>query len=618
MILRTNVRFAAVLTMLCFGVTEGYAETNLFDLLFGGNNKSSRSRVLKVQKPQKKRIVVRRARIKGPSYYTYRADPMTKVNFAPVIAAKAEMSLQPVLNDDYFDDAVASLAGYNLRADKQIAAALAEYYSHNRAFIWISGFHPNGKAAAALSVLNDADNWGLAAVDYSVESPTGSFSLDDMPARLGELMRFEMALSAKVLRYAHDARQGKVDPNRISGYHDLPRKDLNLASVLDALAETENAEEFLTAQHPSNDQFKILRKELITLRQQGEEDVAIDLTAFVRPNTSHPEFPRILAAITKHATPEFLDKYEELLAQHKDSQSYTPELIGLIKAAQRQHRTGADGIIGRRTIAALNGDSQTGRLDRVLLAMERLRWLPSKLGETHVLINQPDYRVTFRSEGREPLSMRVVVGKNANQTSFFQDEIEQVVYNPYWGVPQSIIVNEMIPRLIRDPGYLDRAGYEVTDVRGKKISSRAVNWGAYGSRVPFDVRQKPSPRNALGELKILFPNKHAIYMHDTPSKNLFQRDKRAFSHGCVRLEKPREMAAAVLGVSTGEIAQKLKQGHSSQDVPVRIPIYIAYFTAWPNEAGTVSYFEDVYGRDTHLKKAMAKVETARKAGRAIQ
>ena len=129
------------------------------------------------------------------------------------------------------------------------------------------------------------------------------------------------------------------------------------------------------------------------------------------------------------------------------------------------------------------------------------------------------------------------------------DEIEQVDYNPYWGVPQSILVNEMLPRLRRDPGYLDRAGYEVSDSKGRRIPSSAVNWGAYGSKIPFDVRQSPSEANALGELKILFPNKNAIYMHDTPQKALFKQDMRAFSHGCVRLEDPRGMAAAVLGTT---------------------------------------------------------------------
>jgi murein L,D-transpeptidase YcbB/YkuD len=207
--------------------------------------------------------------------------------------------------------------------------------------------------------------------------------------------------------------------------------------------------------------------------------------------------------------------------------------------------------------------------------------------------------------------MRVVVGKKSNQTSFFYDEIEQIDYNPYWGVPQSIIVNEMLPKLYRDPAYLDRAGYEVTDARGRRISSSAINWGQYGGKVPFNVRQRPGSSNALGELKILFPNKHAIYMHDTPSKNLFERDTRAFSHGCVRLADPRGMAAAVLDKPVDYVAAKIGAGHSSEKITRKIPVYVAYFTAWPDQDGKVDYHADVYDRDSRVQKALDAIAAVR-------
>ena len=257
------------------------------------------------------------------------------------------------------------------------------------------------------------------------------------------------------------------------------------------------------------------------------------------------------------------------------------------------------------------GNSKADRLDKVVFALEELRWLPSDLGSPRVFINEPAFTVAYIEGGEEKLKMNVVVGKPTNQTSFFYDEIEQVDFNPYWGVPQSILVNEMLPRLRRDPGYLDRAGYEVSDSRGRRIPSASVNWGAYGSKIPFNVRQSPSEANALGELKILFPNKNAIYMHDTPQKALFKQDVRAFSHGCVRLENPRGMAAAVLGTTVDYVAEKLKQGHSSEKVPRKIPVYIAYFTAWPTMSGKVEYFADIYDRDGHLKTAIQKTDAAR-------
>ena len=304
-------------------------------------------------------------------------------------------------------------------------------------------------------------------------------------------------------------------------------------------------------------------------------------------------------------------EYGELLSRLATSETYVEELVPLIKAAQQKAGLKPDGVVGPRTVAAFAGTSKADRLDKVLVALEQLRWLPAELGATRVFINEPAFTARYIEDGAELLNMRVVVGKPTNQTSFFYDEIEQVDYNPYWGVPQSILVNEMLPRLRRDPGYLDRAGYEVTDAKGRRISSASVPWGAYGAKIPFNVRQTPSEANALGELKILFPNKHAIYMHDTPQKELFQRDMRAFSHGCVRLADPRGMAAAVLGTSREYIAQRLKEGHASEKVARKIPVYVAYFTAWPDKDGTVEYFADIYDRDARLKLAMEKTAAVR-------
>ena len=321
--------------------------------------------------------------------------------------------------------------------------------------------------------------------------------------------------------------------------------------------------------------------------------------------------PKVLQIIARDLDDEMGGEYGELLSRTVTTETYGEELVPVIKAAQEKAGLRPDGVVGPRTVGALAGNSRADRIEKVVIALEQLRWLPSRLGDDRVFINQPAYTARYIEDGQEKLNMRVVVGKPSNQTSFFYDEIEQVDYNPYWGVPQSIIVNEMLPRLRNDPGYLDRAGYEVTDASGRRVSSSSVNWYAYGSRVPYNVRQTPSEANALGELKILFPNKHAIYMHDTPQKKLFDRDARAFSHGCVRLKDPRGMAAAVLGTTIDHVEAKLKQGHSSEKTKRKIPVYVAYFTAWPDKNGKVEYFDDVYGRDARLEAALEKTEEAR-------
>ena len=255
------------------------------------------------------------------------------------------------------------------------------------------------------------------------------------------------------------------------------------------------------------------------------------------------------------------------------------------------------------------------KVERVELALERLRWHPEEWGARHVLINQPAYRATYYENYDAKLSTRAIVGKRSNQTYFFFDEIETVVYRPYWGVPQSIIVNEMLPKLYSDPSYLDRSGYVVTNASGQRIPSAAIDWWQYSGKVPYDVRQLPGPSNALGDIKILFPNSHSIYMHDTPSRSLFNRDVRALSHGCVRLQQPREMAAAVLGKSLDYVNSRIGGARSEEQesVPVKIPVFVSYYTAWPSDSGEVEYFADMYGRDDRLKTALDALHKSRES-----
>ncbi len=428
-----------------------------------------------------------------------------------------------------------------------------------------------------------------------------------------QLVRFEMAMSARVLRYARDLSIGRVNPNRLSGYHDLPVLPFDAEKSLDELSSTSVVSSWISGHAPRGAHYTALKRELASIRASVEDQIVVDGNLFMKPGSSNPEFAKVMQIIKRDATPELTEEFGTLIEAGQGSETYAPEYAPLIKAVQKSRGLGADGIIGRRTVSALSPVSKSERITKVELALERLRWLPHDLGARRVFVNQPEFIARYYNGGEEKLAMRVIVGKASNQTSFFYDEIEQVDFNPYWGVPRSIIVNEMLPRLLNDPGYLDRAGYEVTDSRGRRVSSAAIDWGAQAGNITYDIRQTPGERNALGELKILFPNKHAIYMHDTPSKSLFQRDMRAFSHGCIRLQQPREMAAAVLGTSVNRVVSELAKGHHSEAVPHKIPVYVSYFTAWPDKNGNVGYFGDVYGRDKHLIKALETVESTRAA-----
>ncbi|MEM9107096.1 MAG: L,D-transpeptidase family protein, partial [Pseudomonadota bacterium] len=476
----------------------------------------------------------------------------------------------------------------------------------------------NERALAARETLAAAGEAGLSAADYKVTLPQDTLSEIDDEARQRSLVEFEMNMSAAALKYVLDATRGRIDPNRLSGYHDFKRKDVDLDAALSNLAATSDVAVYLRGSSPGNHQFTVLMDELASLREADSEDhIEIAEGTFLKSGRSSAELKNIVAAMRKRGSDALLVNHGLTFAEYDISGGdlYTQELVALVKDFQKENGLAADGIIGKMTIAKLTGDSNQSKIDKIVLAMERLRWLPRDLGERHVFINQPAYRAALVDNDRDEISMRVVVGKRSNQTSFFQDEIETVEYNPYWGVPRSIIVNEMVPKLRADPAYLDRIGYQLTDRRGRRVSSTSVDWYSVGANsVPVDVRQPPGRKNALGELKILFPNKHAIYMHDTPSKNLFDRDSRAFSHGCVRLHDPRGMAAAVLGKSREHIAQQIAQGQNlAEEVENKIPVYVAYFTAWPKDDGTVGYYGDMYGRDAHLEKAIKRTSQTRGA-----
>ena len=528
--------------------------------------------------------------------------------------------------DDAGSDAVRLSSGFDqlasiqLRARKSLGKAVVAHYTETPEFIWIDEKgEMNDKARGVLRVLAEADTYGLRMEDYALPvMVVGDDATESDLLRAS--MKFEFAMTAAALRYMSDARNGVVDPNRISGYHDFSELSADYEGLLKSVRSEDDAAAFMLSQHPQEEVFDALRKELAELRETavGYDSIEIKPKTFIRPGQTNDQLANIVESVRRKASDELLaDHFDVFAVTHEDG-LYTDAVVAMIKDFQGSEGLKKDGIIGRNTIAKMKADDPNVRLNKVLYAMERLRWHPDKLGNTHVFINQPAYRASYMVDGQPELSMRAIVGKRSNQTNFFYDEIEYVEYNPYWGVPQSILVNEMLPKLINNPSYLDNLGYEVTNQSGRRISSSSVDWWSVGRTFPYNVRQPPGRKNALGELKIMFPNKHSIYMHDTPAKSLFGRNERAFSHGCVRLADPRGMAAAVLGSDVNHVASKLAGGRNKkQNLEVKIPVYVAYFTTWPDENGHVKFYNDMYGRDNALSKAMKAEAEARDKGREV-
>lgn len=583
--------------------------------------------------PQTPTAPVKRVTVKGPQVYDYKTDALVRIDFSKfdlqTTAATAKVSLDPLtvgmprLSDHHgqkdiaalsFDQSMDYLKQVDVQAEKAIAAAVVDFYSTHQKMIWSADQKVLAKAKDVAALFASADEDGLDPEEYLVTIPADQFDPTHGDERLQKLTNFEIALSARALRYAMDAGEGRIVADRLSGFHDLPRGRVNPNDVLKQLANAADPVAYLQSLHPQSKWYTALKAELATLDTRHDTNMRIPADTLIRPGEESAEIGKIVALIAKQASAGYLEQHRDVLNAHSDSSVYSPELVSAVKDYQKQTGKTPDGVIGRNTVAALQGELTSTKRDRILYAMERLRWLPHDLGERYVFVNSPSYRAQFFDNGAEKLAMNIVVGSRNNQTYFFYNKVQTVVFNPSWGVPRSIILNEMLPKIMGDSNYLSRNGYEVYS-NGKPVAASSVNWSnvaAGNSHV--GIRQKPSLDNSLGELKILFPNSHDIYMHDTPAKSYFQRDMRALSHGCIRLERPRDMAAAVLGKSVDDLNPYFGKNERGIKVPDPMPVYIAYFTAWLDaKTEQVRYYDDIYGRDEGLAKAFSKTRASRLA-----
>lgn len=291
--------------------------------------------------------------------------------------------------------------------------------------------------------------------------------------------------------------------------------------------------------------------------------------------------------------------------------SYDRAMQAAVTAFQLSHGLTADGTAGEGTLAEINIGPEE-RLKSVIVAMERERWMHFDRSVKHVWVNLPDFRARIMEDGKTIFETRVVIGKNVpdQRSPEFSDEMEHMVINPSWGVPRSIIVKEYLPLLQRNPNAVSHI--QVIDGRGRVVPRGSVNFAAYSARsFPFGMRQPPSDGNALGKVKFMFPNVHNIYLHDTPSKSLFDKEVRAYSHGCIRVADPFDLAHELLSWQTdnaeAEFEAALKTGkETTVKLKQHLPVHLVYFTAYPDAKGRMTYRRDVYGRDAALWGALAE------------
>jgi murein L,D-transpeptidase YcbB/YkuD len=290
-----------------------------------------------------------------------------------------------------------------------------------------------------------------------------------------------------------------------------------------------------------------------------------------------------------------------------DANLYDQGLQNAVQWFQKRHGLDDDGVIGKNTVAALNVPVEE-RINEIVVAMERWRWMPENLGRDHLIVNIAGFELRHVTDGQLVDDMAVVVGKPYSRTPVFSDRVRYLEFNPYWNVPPDIAIKEELPKLKTNPAARAAAGFEA--VRGNQVYQLTdIDWSQYGpGNFPFQLRQRPGPANALGRVKFMFPNQFNVYLHDTPSRGAFEADSRAFSHGCVRLSRPLDLATEVLAGTAGWDRRRIDSVVAAGDrttvnLAQPLPIHITYLTAWVDN-GTPNFRSDIYEQDAKLLNAL--------------
>jgi murein L,D-transpeptidase YcbB/YkuD len=477
--------------------------------------------------------------------------------------------------------------------------------------LWTSPDGLDQRGRDVMAVLAKSADEALEPADY-LPPVLGSFS--DSPTLFKDdmvhLARLDLGLTAMTVKYARHISGGRLNPNRLTKYNDITPETVTSEAAAKVLAWSPFPLEYLKSLEPKHPAFELFKAELARKRAllHVAESGEIPPGKRLKPGDADDRLPLVrhhlerLGYLKAGTAPATVSEKGPVLDR---------QLADALSAFQSEAQIKASGGLDQATINALNGRTETRNVQRLVLNIERLRWLPKNLGGKYVFVNQAAYQLQIIDDGQEAWRTKVIIGKPYTQTVAFHDRMESVVFNPSWGVPPSIIRNEMLPILRRDPSYLDRLGYRVVSRSGQIVRSSSVNWSAYSKGVPFSIQQPPSDDNALGEIKFLFPNSHSIYFHDTPTRSLFGRSARAFSHGCVRVENPRIFAEKLLGLSSQEVAKRIDSGRSqSAKVKSDIKVHITYFTAWPDQNGKIIYYDDVYGRDQRMESAISATAVA--------
>lgn len=509
------------------------------------------------------------------------------------------------------------------------AAALPRFYEE-RAFepAWTGADAPLAAARTLFAILSDAERHGLRATDYHV-GRIGALlaALDSQDAaapppdetverdRSLRLTTLDLLLTDGALLFASHLASGKTDPTSVHPQWRADRPELDSAAFLAGALETGALRRAYAELEPPAPEYRRMIAALERLRRVADTGgwETFPPGPALHPGEIDPRVPALHARLA--ASGDLPAVVRGTPSAEADPLLYDETLAAGVRSFQSRHGLSADGVIGDRTAAALAVPVER-RIDQVLVNLERWRWLPRDLGERHLRVNIAGFELQLVDRGSVVLSMRVIVGKQYTKTPVFSGRMTYLVLNPAWWVPGSIARGEILPKVQADPGYLEKNGYEILDGTGpsaRVLDPASIDWAALSpGAFPYVVRQRPGPGSSLGRIKLMLPNPYNVYLHDTPEKRLFERDVRAFSHGCIRLERAFDLAAYLLRDDPEWSAERLEEEIASGEqktvlLPRPLPVHIQYWTAWVDPAGALQLRDDVYRRDAAVLAALRSV-----------
>jgi len=510
------------------------------------------------------------------------SDPKTSVPAAaPASAAPADVATQPPAaapaDENPVTAALRELVGSKLEryVERKNDRAAVETFYVKRAFapLWIENDEASARAKAAIAYLASVDAEGLEPSDY----PTPVFRSGAEPAALAEA---DIRMTAVLLTYARHAQTGRAHYSRISADIYYGQAAPEPADTLAKIAEATDMGATLASFNPQHAGYKALKAKLAELRGQKGDGGPARIA----------DGPVLKVGMQDNRVPLVR---ERLGAGNAGDTTYDRDLSEAVKQFQQQHKLRVTGTLTSSTVEAMNGPRRSSArdVDIVIANMERWRWLPRELSNAsgaYVILNIPDYTLKVYRGDTVVWQTRVVVGKPSTPTPILSETMKYITINPTWNVPPSIIYNEYLPALQQDPTVLQRMGLKLSQNRDGSVH----------------ISQPPGEANALGRIRFNFPNRFLVYQHDTPDKHMFAHDKRAYSHGCMRVQDPVRYAEVLLGIARpndGYTQDRIRRmfGNAEHDIqlPVPIPVHVTYQTAFVDDAGKLQVRDDIYGRD---------------------